>query len=184
MTMSNGTGQLGPDDGRVLLKTSRTGLGKKVGHDLTIEVSRWTADVALNPADPARSGVAVKMDVGSLKVLDGAGGLKPLTDSDRAEIEKTIREKILHTADHPVITFSSQQVTGAPAGFGITGELSIMGRTNPVQVQGAIAGGRIQGSATVTQSAFGIKPYSAFAGALRLADDIQVEFDIAVPAGL
>jgi len=27
----------------------------------------------------------------------------------------------------------------------------------------------------------GIKPYSAFAGALRLADDIQVEFDLAIP---
>lgn len=184
MTQQNGTRQLGPRDGRLLLKTSRTGLGRKVGHDLTIEVSEWAADLVLEPADPARSGVAVKMDVGSLRVLDGAGGLKPLTDADRAEIEKTIREKILRTADHPVITFSSQQVTGTPASFGITGELSIMGQARPVQVQAAVVGGRIQGNATVTQSAFGIKPYSAFAGALRLADDIRVEFDLAAPAGL
>jgi polyisoprenoid-binding protein YceI len=184
MTQPNGAGQLGPDDGRLLLKTSRTGLGRKVGHDLTIEVSQWAADVVVEPGDPARSGVTVRIDVGSLRVLDGAGGLKPLNSADRADIEKTIREKILRPADHPVITFSSQQVTGTPAAFGITGELSIMGRTQPVQVEAAVAGGRIQGNATITQSAFGIKPYSAFAGALRLADDIRVEFDLAAPAGL
>jgi hypothetical protein len=40
---------------------------------------------------------------------------------------------------------------------------------------------RLRGHATVTQSRWGIKPYSAFAGALRLADDIQVEFDLASP---
>jgi polyisoprenoid-binding protein YceI len=184
MTMDNGVRQLGPDDGRLVLKTSRTGLGRKVGHDLTIEASQWAADVVIDPGDPARSGVTLKIDAGSLRVLEGTGGLKPLTDADRAEIAKTIGEKILRTADHPVITFSSQQVTGTPAAFAITGDLSIMGATRPVQVQGTIAGGRIQGSATVTQSAWGIKPYSAFAGALRLADDIQVEFDIAAPAGL
>ena len=183
MTPLNGTRQLGPDDGRLLLKTSRTGLGRKAGHDLTIEVSRWAADLVLDPGNPARSEVAVRIDVGSLRVLEGTGGLKPLTDGDRAEIEKTIKEKILRPADHPVITFSSQQITGTPASFGITGDLSIMGRTHPVQVQAAIAGGRIQGNATVTQTAWGIKPYSAFAGALRLADDVRVEFDLAAPAG-
>ena len=40
---------------------------------------------------------------------------------------------------------------------------------------------RIRGDATVTQSQWGIKPYSAFAGALRLADEIRIEFDLAVP---
>jgi polyisoprenoid-binding protein YceI len=183
MTLLNGTHQLGPHNGSLLLKTSRTGLGRKVGHDLTIEVSRWAADVVVDPGDPARSKVAVTIEVGSLRVLEGAGGLKPLTDSDRAEIENTIREKILRPAEHPAITFSSQQITGTPGSFVITGDLSIMGRSNPVQVQAAIAGGRIQGSAIVTQTAWGIKPYSAFAGALRLADDIRVEFDLAAPAG-
>jgi polyisoprenoid-binding protein YceI len=184
MTMLNGTRQLGPRDGRLLLKTSRTGLGRKAGHDLTIEVSRWAADLVVDPGDPARSGVAVTIEADSLRVLEGTGGLKPLSDADRAEIEKTIREKILHPADHPVIRFSSQQVTGNAASFGITGDLSIMDRTHPVQVQAAMAGGRIQGNATITQSAWGIKPYSAFAGALRLADDVRVEFDLAAPAGV
>ena len=48
-------------------------------------------------------------------------------------------------------------------------------------VSGGVDAGRIRGHATITQSQWGIKPYSAFAGALRLADNVTVEFDLAAP---
>jgi len=51
-------------------------------------------------------------------------------------------------------------------------------------VHGSLGGGRARGSATITQSKWGIKPYSAFFGALRLRDEVEVEFDVALaPAG-
>lgn len=37
---------------------------------------------------------------------------------------------------------------------------------------------RYRGSATVTQSAFGIKPYSGMFGTLKVRDAVQVEFDV------
>jgi hypothetical protein len=37
--------------------------------------------------------------------------------------------------------------------------------------------GRVQGRATVVQTQWGIKPYSAFLGALKLADEVAVEVD-------
>jgi hypothetical protein len=37
----------------------------------------------------------------------------------------------------------------------------------------------LRGWATVTQSAWAIKPYTAFPGALRLADEVRVEFEMA-----
>ncbi|MGY3205828.1 hypothetical protein ACVW19_006343 [Streptomyces sp. TE5632] len=40
-------------------------------------------------------------------------------------------------------------------------------------------GGPVRGWATVTQSAWAIKPYTAFLGALRLADEVRVEFEVA-----
>ena len=94
---------------------------------------------------------------------------------------QTISEKILSTAEHPVIMFSSSQVTGTTSSFQASGDLTIMGQARPITVSGGVDAGRIRGHATVTQSRWGIKPYSAFAGALRLADDVRVEFDIAVP---
>ena len=80
-----------------------------------------------------------------------------------------------------MITFASTQVTGNPEAFQITGNLTIMGQVQLITVSGGVAGGRIRGHATVAQTWRGIKPPSAFAGALRLADDVGVEFDLADP---
>ena len=181
MTAGIGSYRLGPEEGVLRLKTSRTGLGRRAGHDLTIEATRWQADVVLNPADAGGSSVAVTIEADSLEVREGTGGLKALTDADRADIKATIGEKLLSTAEHPVITFTSSQVTGNTDAFQIGGDLTIMGQACPVTVSGGIDAGRIRGHATVTQSRWGIKPYSAFAGALRLADDVTVEFDLTVP---
>lgn len=181
MTQGNGSYQLGPRAGTLLLKTRRTGLGRRAGHDLTIEATRWQADAVVNVDNPGQSSVSLTIEVDSLEVREGTGGLKPLTDADRADIKTTIGEKILHTAEHPAITFSSSQVTGSSDAFQISGDLTIMGQAHLVTVSGGIDAGRIRGRATVTQSRWGIKPYSAFVGALRLADDVTVEFDLAVP---
>jgi len=181
MTWNTGSYRLGPQAGRLLLKTGRTGLGRRAGHDLVIEATRWHADVVVNTADPGQSSVTVTVEADSVEVREGTGGLKPLTDADRADIKATIGKQILLTAEHPVITFSSSQVTGTPEVFHVAGNLAIMGQARPVTVHGGIDAGRLRGHATVTQSVWGIKPYTAFAGALRLADDIRVEFDLAVP---
>lgn len=52
--------------------------------------------------------------------------------------------------------------------------LTIKGRTYPVTVHGRSNGnGLLRGWAAVTQSIWGIKPYTAFLGALRLADEVM-----------
>src|SRR5437588_7160848 len=175
MTVQAGTYRLGPEHGTLLVRTGRAGLAARAGHDLTIEATGWAGTATVDPADPARSAVAVEVAVDSLEVRDGAGGVKPLTDSDRAEIRRTLRGKILRTADHPTIAFRSSRVEGTPEAFTVTGDLTIMGRTQPVTLQGAVtADGRVRGGATVTQTRWGITPYSALFGTLKLADDVRV----------
>ena len=39
-------------------------------------------------------------------------------------------------------------------------------------------GSVLRGWGTVTQSTWGIKPYTAFLGALRLADEVRVESEV------
>jgi polyisoprenoid-binding protein YceI len=180
MAIADGSYTLGPGSGQLRIKTSRTGLGARAGHDLTIEVTRWQADVTVDSADVARSSVTVEVDVGSFEVRTGTGGVKPLTDADRAEIKKTIGEKILHTGQHPAITFRSTQVAGTPGSFSIDGDLTITGRTQPVTVHGRLADDRVQGSAAVVQSRWGIRPYIAFFGALKLSDEVTIEFNIRI----
>lgn len=178
MNIAAGTYRLGAHSGRLLVRTGRTGLGAKAGHDLVIEVTRWRGEAVIDPDAPAASAVTVEAEAGSLEVREGTGGVKPLTDSDRREIEKTIREKVLHTGKHPTITFRSAGVEGTPESFQVHGDLTIVGLTRPVTLDCRFEGDRVRGTATVTQSRWGIKPYSAFFGALKLSDDVEVRFDV------
>ena len=99
-----GAYRLGPQSGRLLVHTTRTGLGAKAGHDVTIEVTRWHGRATVDTADPANSSVTVEVAVDTFEVREATGGVKPLTEADRAEINKTLGE-VLHTAQHPTITF-------------------------------------------------------------------------------
>lgn len=181
MALTTGSYAVGPDSGRLHLLTSRTGLGRKAGHDLTIEITRWSGETVVDTDDPASSSVTVEIEVDSFEVREGTGGVKPLTDADRADIKKVIREKILKTDEHPLITFRSTSVEGSPEAFTIHGDLTIVGETRPATVIGQADGDRLTGRARVTQSDFGIKPYSAFFGALKLADEVVIEFDLTAP---
>jgi polyisoprenoid-binding protein YceI len=178
----NGTNELGPDNGRLAIRTGRTGVGAGMGHDLTLEPTRWHGTATVDPGQPANSSVVVEVDVDSLEIRDATGGVKPLSGSDRAQIDKTLRTKILNTGRHPTITFRSTRVSGSPESFTIDGDLTIVGVTQPVTVRGEISEGRARGSAEVVQSKWGIRPFSAFFGALKLADAVEVEFDLALPS--
>ncbi|MEO3792906.1 YceI family protein [Nonomuraea sp. B10E15] len=178
MDVSAGGYGLGPESGQLLVHTTRTGLGAKAGHDLTIEVTRWHGEAAVDPADPAGSSVSVEVDADSLVVRQGTGGVKPLTESDRREIGKILGEKVLHTRRHPTITFRSTRVEGCAEEFRVEGELTLVGVTRPAEVRGSLAEGRVRGSAVIVQSRWGIRPYSALFGALKLSDEVEVRFDV------
>lgn len=178
MSITAGSHALGPESGRLLVNTTRTGLGAKAGHDLTIEVTRWRGDAMVDPADPAGSSVTVEADAESFEVREGTGGVKPLSDSDRREIKKILQEKILHAERHPTITFRSTRVSGTAESFHVEGDLTIVGVTRPVTVRGVLAEGRVRGSAVIAQTRWGIRPYSAFFGTLKLSDEVEVRFDL------
>ena len=182
MTASTGNFRLGPDTGRVVIKTSRAGLAAKAGHDLTIEVTRWSAQVDV-PAEEdggvAAATVSAELDLGSLEVREGTGGAMPLTDRDRREI-KSQMGKILGSA---TATFASSRVIPSGSNGGtVEGSVTLNGRTQPARLQVTAPGsGQYRGSATLAQTGFGIKPYSGFFGALKLKDEVTLEFQLTLP---
>ena len=181
MAASAGNYRLGPDAGRVVIKTTRAGLAARVGHDLSIDVTRWSADVTVPEGGTdalAAATVAADLDLGSLVVRAGTGGARPLSDSDRRDIESTIR-KILGSGGPGTATFRSTRVIPSAGGGAIEGTLALNGRSQPVRLQlTAPAPGRYRGTVSVVQSAFGIKPYSGFFGALKLSDEVVAEFEV------
>jgi hypothetical protein len=168
----------------VLLKTGRVGLAARAGHDLTIEITRWSAQVTMpggggdgdSGGGLAAARLTAELDLGSLTVREGTGGAKPLTDRDRRDIQATA-SKVLGPA--ATAGFTSSRVIPSPAGGAIEGMLTLRGTSRPVRLQViSPAPGRYRGSATVKQSDFGITPYSGFFGALKLKDEVTVEFEV------
>lgn len=172
--------QIGPERGSLILRTSRQGFARSAGHDLTIEVGRWSGEVML-AEDPAASTVSVTIDTGSLRVLEGTGGVAPLSERDKREIARTAR-RLLDTEHHPEARFGSTEITLKDAEHAVLeGSLTLLGRDRPVRLEVSHGGGgRYLVTGVITQSEYGIKPYTAFFGALKLADpvDVRVEVDL------
>lgn len=182
MTLSSGNHSIGPDVGKLTIHTFRAGVGAKVGHDLILEATRWSGSLDIDADNPAASNVSVTVDTRSLAVVDGHGGVKPLSDKDRGDIVKNINDKSLQTAKYPEITFQSTSVMGSAPRLTVSGDLTIVGQTRPatldVSVDDSGSGAKVTARTTVVQSEFGIKPYSAMLGALKVRDAVDLEVDL------
>ena len=179
MPIPPGRYTLGPDDATLTVRTGRAGAASKAGHDLRIEVTSWNAtlDVA---EDPAQTAMALTADPRSLRVREGTGGMHALDDDDKASIEKTIDDDVLEGSR---IAFRSRNVTAGPNGtLSVEGDLDLAGTSHPVAFD-LTAGddGRLYGSARIKQTDWGIKPYSALFGTLKVVDEVGVEIDGTLP---
>jgi polyisoprenoid-binding protein YceI len=150
--VSEGTYRLGPPSGRLTVRTGRTGIGGRAGHDLVIEAESWHATVTVGPGGVVDTSVVVEVDVDSLVVREGIGGIKPMSAWDRSEIQKNMA-KVLQPRKFPKITFRSEGVTGSPGQLQIRGSLTLNGVARPITVSGSVAeDGAVAARAVVTQS--------------------------------
>jgi hypothetical protein len=120
--------------------------------------------------------------MGSLVVKEGTGGVKPLSDRDKREIAVSAR-KVLTADRHPEATFSATGFEPAAGGGGvITGTLTLAGRSRPLRLSvSEPQPGEYRATTSVTQTEFGIRPYSAFLGSLKVRDDVGVRVEVSLP---
>jgi YceI-like domain len=187
VTDITGTHELGPGAGRVLVKTGREGLAARAGHDLTLEITQWSARVTV-PADGDTSepaALTAELDLGSLTVREGTGGAKPLTDRDRRDIQNQARKILGTTAlarfQSTRVFMSASPSASSSGGGAIEGTLALNGVSRSIRLEVTSPGpGRYRGGTTIKQSEFGITPYSGFFGALKLRDAVTVEFEVKI----
>ena len=179
MPLPAGTHRLGPENGTLSVRTGRIGAAAMAGHDLLLDVTAWEATLEVGE-DAAVTSLVLEADAASLRVLEGTGGMQELGPGDKAGIEQTIDDEILKRG---VVTFRSTAVETAADGsrLRVRGELTLAGTTAPISFLLTVAAdGSLSGSVAVTQSTWGITPYSTLFGALKVADEVEV----AVDAGL
>lgn len=133
--------------------------------------------------DLTPAGLTVRVDMNSLVVREGTGGVKPLTDRDRREIAVTARG-LLSVDRYPVATFTASAFEPDRVGGGaVAGTLSLAGTDRPLRLDVSKTGdAAYRATASVRQSEFGIKPYTAFLGVLKVSDAVGIAVDVELPA--
>jgi hypothetical protein len=162
----------------IFVDTFREGMLAVVGHDLRIEAQRFELRAIAGD-------LAGKVDLSALRVLGSMvkGRLVPSapSPSERAEIEQRIRTEILDVArNHEASLSATVQADGTS--FSITGTLALCGRTQPLGARVVRSADALETSVELVPSRYGIKPFRALGGALRIADKVIVRIRLPLAA--
>src|ERR1700687_1030589 len=114
-----------PSAGELLVHTGVTGRAAKLGHRLTIAMTSWRATVSWVGGEPTTVDLAVEVD--SLEVLRGDGGVTPLSGPEKA----LVRSNALKSLDAnrvPQIRFEADNVEKTGDGYRLVGSLEIHGK--------------------------------------------------------
>jgi polyisoprenoid-binding protein YceI len=168
----------GPENATLSVRTGRSGAAAKAGHDLLLHVTVWEATL-----DVAEGGAEVRVELDadstSFRVREGTGGMQALGDDDKANIEQTINDEVLRRM---TIGFHSTAVEIAGGGdvLHVQGELTLAAASRPVAFDLTVgADGSLRAAIKIKQTEWGIKPYSALFGALKVADEVEIDVSAA-----
>jgi polyisoprenoid-binding protein YceI len=161
-----------------LVFTFKEGLLSPVAHDLRLRITKFSVQV-----DAAGTSVEASFDTSSLRVdtpmKDGAENPTALSAADKEKIAGQICDDVLHSAKHPEAKFRSRTVSARPdGGYDVQGELTLHGATKPIDARTVLVAGRQQLELTLHQPDFGIAPYRAMLGTLKIRADVVIRLTV------
>jgi hypothetical protein len=159
--------------------TFKEGLLSPVAHDLLLRVTAF--EIAVDPAGP---GVSARFDAGSLRLLSAQRGGRALPGAlrpvDAQEIEATVSGTVLRARTFPEIRFASTSVSRRDDGYEVRGTLTLCGATRDLALTVRRRGEQLVAEVRLHQPDFGVRPYSALLGTMRVKPDVVVR--VSVPA--
>lgn len=156
--------------------TGKAGLFGAFGHEHRIRATRFDGTIVHDPDNAFGSSIEIVLRTASLVVVpEGAD------EKDAPKVERAMRESVLPPSQYPTIEFGSRIVTEIDEGVQVVGDLTIAERSRPVAVDVTVAlrGDTLTATGTfsVKQTDFGIKPYSAAGGTIKVADEVTFDFE-------
>jgi len=170
-----------PERSHFRINVGTGGLFGAFGHDHQIEATKIEGCAEIDLQDLAHSSIALTFPTSAIRVLD------PKEPKDRPEVQKTMETEVLAVSQYPEIKFESTRLerAGTAQQLRVAGKLTIRGKSMPVVipltfVKGADGTYRATGRFAFRQTAFGIKPVKVAGGAVKVKDELETEFDIAL----
>ncbi len=159
--------------------TTREGALAAVGHDLVLELPGFEVEY-----DAASGALTASLDPKKLRVrgamLAGREDRQSPDPKDRRTIERHVADDILEIRRHPSIRFEGKAVL-AGADWEVTGKLTLHGTTRPLSFTAHPKGTRLEAELVLSQLDFGIKPFRAFLGALRVTPAVRLRLSVQSP---
>jgi len=137
-------------------------------HDIAARIVSGRADLSARPS------VELRVNARALRVSGKE------SEKDRDKIQTTmLGPEVLDSERHTEIVFRSTAVEPAGAGrWRVQGNLTLHGQTRPVAVEVSEKDGHYVGTARFKQSEFGIKPVKIAGGAVKVKDEVRIQFDV------
>lgn len=158
-----------PANARVEVLTFKEGLLSPMAHDLRIDVQDFEVEIS-------DGHVEGHFDLSSLVVVSaldkGEVDGSALSDGDKRKIQKAIRNEVLHTSRYPECTFEAD-LNGVDKGI-VVGELELHGEEGTVRANVEESAAGVSVSVDVHQPDFGIKPYTAMLGSIRIRPKVII----------
>lgn len=147
----------------IIVLSFKDGLLSAVAHDLKLKATKFTLEIEGNAA-------RLELDASSLRVVsamkEGVEAPWVLSNSKFGEIEKNAAQEVLQSQRYGLIQFVSTEVSERV----VVGLLTLHGQTH--EVRGSRSGNTVE--FRVDQRRFGIKPFSAMWGALKVKPEVVV----------
>jgi hypothetical protein len=144
------------------------GMASSFGHDATLKVTSLSVDIGED------DGITADFDAGSLRVIND------ISDSNRRDIERNA-EKTLEPRKYPKIQFRSVSVVRDGNRARVEGDLTLHGVTQQISLDAHDDGERWSAKVVLDQRKFGIKPFSAMLGALKIKPNVEVNVTVPHP---
>jgi hypothetical protein len=165
---------------RVLVFTYKDGLLARLAHDLQIDCGNFEIE---------RTGDEIhgRFALGSLQVdgavVRGRVAHDVLSEGDRRKIEDTMRGEILEARRFVDATVHGT-IASSANGFTVTATLELHGRTVALAPFGVTKRGALwTAELSIMPSRWGITPYRALAGALKLQDRVTIRVELDAERG-
>jgi hypothetical protein len=181
--------QVDATQSQLLLRVYREGPLAALGHNHVIVARGLEGSLHWHP-DPARCSLTLRFPVEALSVdepvLRAAAGADFATTVDEAARSGTranmLGPRLLDAQHYPQITLVSERVTGTATEPRIALRVYVAGHDAQLEVPAHVArdadGIRASGDLELRQTTLGLTPFAVMFGALRVADALQVHFDI------
>lgn len=173
--------RIDPSRGRFTVRAFAGGILSALAHNPTFAIRDFTGEAELVPGTLERASLRLTARADSIELAD------QVSEKDRREIERLMREEVLQVGRFPEIVFGSTGMAATRISddwyrVNLAGDLSLHGVTNSLSIDTQVwvtpETLRAQGEFPLRQTAYNIKLVSAAGGTIKVKDELKFSFDI------